>query len=165
MLGEVGVLVTVSEEEVFVAPLGGDKLAVQNKMTDQGFSATRLLWLVQGVDIVKGAIGRNGLKLLNISHVVRARQILREQVLDVSARCETQFKRIDVGLLLNTFLARGAEILQANFGDEFGGLSKLGGKSLGGSTRTVRDMVGEVVCKEVPVSGLTIDAVHGNHTG
>lgn len=80
----------MSEEEVLVAPLGLDEVALELNCADFIFLASEIIWITCGIDIVEIRTGWNRLKLRNVSHWIRARKVGWEQMFNIFMRLKSK---------------------------------------------------------------------------
>ena len=100
----------MSEEEIFITPLGSDHFAVENKLSDQGSLATSLLGLVPSEDLVQAGVGWDGAELLCVEKWVGAWEVGWEHGGDIGRGLELKGEWESQGGFLSTRLVELGEV-------------------------------------------------------
>jgi len=165
----------MSEEEVRVTEFGSGEFTIHNEVTDVGFCATELLWLVPGEDFVKACVSWHTIELIDSRVVISWDWKLRpiEFIVNILMWFESQFEW-EVTLVFfcgffTSFIIFSA-IWKSNRLNVLRCWTKFINKSF--SLKIIcwsNMMVGEIMLKEVPIIFLgtistviilTVDRIH-----
>lgn len=154
----------MSEEERLVTELRLGHGSVELQRADKLLFTFHLGRCVHRINIVQGGVRRHRLQLRDVNHRIAALELLREQGVHILVRFEPQAEWEPLIFDLFSLLTNAGHVGQAYFLDEPGLGGEFSSENLQ-STMSCTDMGGEVIGEEVPISRLTIDAVHRDKVG